>query len=158
MNMLTNIAMFLVALATIGNSIMIVYMSNKKENSGSLMSNRPLREYTSYETKNRINKLEDKLKDVQPLIDNYEKELNDKAWESYRNWKWPIVTRLDMDGEVCGQCYEDSLEIKTTRKQDFDRELPRFVYEHNDGRPLNAQLKCTECGHVVNQWEFKEDE
>ncbi|MGW8116570.1 hypothetical protein BU100_07130 [Staphylococcus xylosus] len=149
--MITTIAIILLGLAVIGNTISIWYVSNKKESSVSFMSSRPLSEHNSFETKRRIDKLEETLKDAQPLIDKYKKERKQNHWKQYNDWKRLYESKHGR----CAQCHGDKLEIDTSYKH---RYLGDWLYEPLKEYPESAEYKCNTCGEVISTWEFKEDD
>lgn len=149
--MITTISIVLLALAIIGNTISIWYVSRSKENT-SFISSRPLSEHTSYETANRITTLEETLKDAQPLIDRYKKERKQNHWKQYNDWKRLYESKHGR----CAQCHGEDLEIKTDYK--YDRTRPVVFIEGCIEYPKSAKYKCKTCGEVISTWEFKEDE
>ncbi|MEB8150487.1 hypothetical protein NGH32_07200 [Staphylococcus xylosus] len=148
--MATTISIVLLALATIGNTISIWYVSRNKENT-SFISSRPLSEHTSYETKNRITTLEETLKDAQPLIDRYKKERKQNHWKQYNDWKRLYESKHGR----CAQCHGEHLEIDTKYKHSY---LGDWVFEPIREYPKSAEYKCKTCGEVISTWEFKEDD
>ncbi|WP_268225935.1 hypothetical protein [Staphylococcus ureilyticus] len=155
--MTTSIAIILVALATIGNTTSIFFIERKlrKLNAG-FLSDRPLHEHTSYETKNRINELENKVKEAQPIVDKYKKEQKQKHWKQYNDWKYYVEDNyVDDEMHICSQCHSDNLEINTEYEYDHTRRTV-FIEDRVD-YPKSAKYKCNTCGEVISKWEFKED-
>ncbi len=151
--MVTAISIFLVALATIGNSILILYVSKKKDDNVRFITENPLGKNDSYKLRNQINKLESTLTDVQPLIDNYKKQRKQSHWKQYNDWKRMYASKHGR----CSQCHGEDIEIDTDYKHKADE------YELWYGReivdyPETARCKCNTCGEVIATWEFKEDE
>lgn len=149
--MITTISIVLLALAIIGNTISIWYVSRSKKNT-SFISSRPLSEHTSYETKNRITTLEETLKDAQPLIEKYKKERKQNHWKQYNDWKRLYESKHGR----CAQCHGEDLEINTRYK--YDRTRPVVFIEGCIEYPKSAEYKCKTCGEVISTWEFKEDD
>jgi hypothetical protein len=147
---MTTIAIILLALAIIGNTISIWCVSRSK--GSSFISSRPLSEYTSYKINCRIDKLEETLKDTQPLIDKYRKERKQNHWKQYNDWKRLYVSKHGR----CAQCHGEDLDIKTDYK--YDRTRPAVFIEDCIDYPKSAEYKCNTCGEVISTWEFKEDE
>lgn len=147
--MITTILIVLLALAIIGNTISIWYVSRSKENT-SFISSRPVSEHTSYETANRITTLEETLKDAQPLIDRYKKERKQNHWKQYNDWKRLYESKHGR----CAQCHGEDLEIETNYKYDYKGDL--FWGPIKD-YPNSAECKCKTCGEVISAWEYKED-
>lgn len=139
--MITTISIVLLALAIIGNSISIWYVSRSK----------PLSEHTSYETKNRITTLEETLKDAQPLIDRYKKECKQNRWKQYNDWKRLYESKHGR----CAQCHGEHLEIDTKYKHDCESD---WFWEPKIDYPKSAEYKCNTCGEVISTWEYKEDD
>jgi hypothetical protein len=148
--MITTIAIILLALAIIINTISIWRVSNKKESSG-FISSRPLSEHTSYETKHRIDKLERIIEDAQPLIDKYKKERKQIHWKQYNDWKRLYESKYGR----CAHCHGEDLDIKTDYK--YDRTRPVVFIEDCIEYPESAEYKCNTCGEVISTWEFKEE-
>ncbi|WP_336832970.1 hypothetical protein [Staphylococcus pseudoxylosus] len=148
--MITTISIVLLALAIIGNTISIWYVSRSKENT-SFISSKPLSEHTSYETKNRITTLEETLKDAQPLIEKYKKERKQNHWKQYNDWKRLYESKHGR----CAQCHGEDLEIDTKYKHSY---LGDWVFEPIKEYPKSAEYKCKTCGAVISTWEFKEDD
>lgn len=149
--MITTIAIVLLGLAVIGNTISIWYVSRSKENT-SFISSKPLSEHTSYETKNRITRLEETLKDAQPLIEKYKKERKQNCWKQYNDWKRLYESKYGR----CAQCHGEDLEIDTRYK--YDRTRPAVFIEDCIEYPKSAEYKCNTCGEVISTWEYKEDD
>lgn len=137
--MITTISIVLLALAIIGNSISIWYVSRSK----------PLSEHTSYETKNRITTLEETLKDAQPLIEKYKKERKQNHWKQYNDWKRLYESKHGR----CAQCHGEDLDIDTKYKHSY---LGDWVFEPIKEYPKSAKYKCNTCGEVISTWKFKE--
>lgn len=151
--MTTSIAIILVALATVVNTTSIFFMERKlrKSNAG-FLSDRPLREHTSYETKNRISELENKMKEAQPLVDKHKKEQKQNHWKQYNDWKRLYESKHGR----CAQCHSDNLKINT--EYEYDRTRRAVFIEDCIDYPKSAEYKCNTCGEVISKWEFKEDE
>lgn len=148
--MATTIAIGLLALAIIINTFSIWRVSRNKVSEG-YVSDRPLSERNSYETKHRIDKLESTLKDAQPLIDKYKKERKQNHWKQYNDWKRLYESKHGR----CAQCHGEDLEIKTDYK--YDRTRPAVFIEDCIEYPKSAKYKCKTCGEVISTWEFKEE-
>ncbi|WP_436894318.1 hypothetical protein [Staphylococcus gallinarum] len=138
--MITTIAIILLALAIIINTISIWRVSNKSE-------------HTSYETKHRIDKLERIIEDAQPLIDKYKKERKQNHWKQYNDWKRLYESKYGR----CAHCHGEDLEIDTDYKYKAEKYESWYVREIVD-YPLSAKYKCNTCGEVISKWQFKEDE
>lgn len=151
MNMITTISIVLLALAIIGNTISIWYVSKKKEYSGGFISDGSMRNSDSYELGNKINKLEEQLKDAQPLIEKYKKERKQNHWKQYNDWKRLHESKLGR----CAQCHGEDLEIDTKYKHSY---LGDWVFEPIREYPKSAEYKCKTCGEVISTWELKEDD
>ncbi|AVQ35786.1 hypothetical protein [Staphylococcus kloosii] len=147
--MVTIIAIGLLALAIIINTISIWHVSRSEENSSSFISSSPLSEHTSYETKSRINKLEQTIEEAQPFIDKYKKERKQNHWKQYNDWK----KNNDYDGK-CAECHGQDFELDTNYKYTFQGD---WCWEPSKEYPKSAEYKCKTCGEVVSQWEYKED-
>lgn len=154
--MATTISIALLALAIIGNSISIWHVSKKKEYSGGFISDGPMRNSESYKLGNQINKLENKLKDAQPLIDKYKKERKRQHWKQYNDWNFYTKARYFGNEEyVCSECHSEDLEINTDYKRYTSKES--YYLEDCIDYPETAECKCNTCGEVINKWEFKEE-
>ena len=108
-------------------------------------------EYTSYGTKNRINELENKVEETQPLVNKYKKEQKQKHLRQYNDWKRSYENKHGR----CAQCHCDDLEIKIRYKLNFQVDWFREPFKEY---PESAEYKCNTCGEVISTWEFKEDE
>lgn len=150
--MATTLAIGLLALAIIINTFSICRVSRNKENT-SFISSRPLSEHNSFETKRRIDKLENKLEEAQPLIDKYKKERKRNHWKQYNDWKRLYESKHG----ICAQCHGENLEINTEYKYKtewYDDWPVREIIDY----PKSAKYKCKTCGEVISTWEFKEDD
>ncbi|WP_279525808.1 hypothetical protein [Staphylococcus gallinarum] len=149
--MITTIAIAILALAIIINTFSIWRVSRNKENTR-FISSRPLSEYTSYKTDNRITTLEETLEYAQPLIDKYKKERKQNHWKQYNDWKRLYESKHGR----CAQCHGEDLDIDTDYKYKAEKYESWYVREIVD-YPLSAKYKCNTCGEVISKWQFKED-
>lgn len=148
--MITTIAIGLLGLAIIINTISIWRVSRNKDNSSGFISSRPLSETTSFETKHRIDKLERTIDEAQPLIDKYKKEHKQNRWKQYNDWKRLYESKHGR----CAQCHSEDLEIDTSYKHNYRD----WAFEPLKDYPKSAKYKCNTCGEVISTWEFKEDD
>lgn len=109
---------------------------------------------------------------VQPLLDKYEEEQEQKEietrqkhWKSFNKWKMQkeMMNQDAGDTPICGACYNDSLELDVDYKLSVEKSM--YAYDGYDGYdgyhikkdyPLSAEQKCTACGHIVDKWKYEE--
>lgn len=153
MNMTTSIAIILVALATIGNSVSIFFSERRcQQSKNGFLSDIPITQREARILNDEIDKLKDQLKYVQPLVDKYKKEQKQKHWKQYNDWKRLYESKHG----ICAQCHGDNLKINT--EYEYDRTRRAVYIEDCIDYPKSAEYKCNTCGEVISKWEFKEDD
>lgn len=151
--MTISIAIILVALATIGNSVAIFFSERRYQQSkNGFLSDIPITQREARIFNDEINKLKDEVKYIRPLVDKYKKEQKQKHWKQYNDWKRMYESKHGR----CAQCHSDNLKINT--EYEYDRTIPAVFIENCIDYPKSAKYKCNTCGEVISKWEFKEDE
>lgn len=158
MNMTISIAIILVALATIGNSVAIFFSERRYQQSkNGFLSDIPITQREARIFNDEINKLKDQLKYIQPYVDKYKKEQKQKHWKQYNDWKYYVEDDyINDEMHICSQCHGDNLKINTKYeyKTEWYHDWPvREVIDY----PKLAEYKCNACGEVISAWEYKED-
>ncbi|MCJ1765839.1 hypothetical protein [Mammaliicoccus sciuri] len=103
---------------------------------------------------------------VQPLIDKYKEEQEQEEsetrkahWKSFNKWKMQkgMMNPDAGDRQICGACYNDSLELDVDYKESVEKSMYAYDgYHIKEDYPLSAEQKCTACGHIVDKWEYEE--
>ncbi|WP_323702037.1 hypothetical protein P3T86_05665 [Staphylococcus nepalensis] len=152
--MTTSIAIILVALATIGNSVAIFFSERRYQQSkNGFLSDIPITQREARILNDEIDKLKDEVKYIRPLVDKHKKEQKQNHWKQYNDWKRLYESKHGR----CAQCHSDNLKINTEYeyKTEWYHDWPvREIIDY----PKSAEYKCNTCGEVISKWEFKEDE
>ncbi|MDW8551116.1 hypothetical protein AABD38_08870 [Staphylococcus nepalensis] len=152
--MTTSIAIILVALATIGNSVSIFFSEKRYQQSkNGFLSDIPITQREARILNDEIDKLKDEVKYIRPLVDKHKKEQKQNRWKQYNDWKRMYESKHGR----CAQCHGDNLKINTKYKYETEWYNDWPVREIID-YPKSAEYKCNTCGEVISKWEFKEDD